>query len=672
MLKQNSPPRRRPVWAASLLIALTLCGVMASPADAAERGPARSMVVATAAETEARVIVKFKADSALMRAQSASGVQSAPQHAQTLATRLGLNLTDGRAIASRLQLVKGTGLSSQELANRLAAQSDVEYAVVDGRQRALAAPNDPLYGTQTGAVTPAVGQWYLQTPGTTLVSAINAEKAWGITTGKSSIVVADLDTGVRFDHPDLTSKLLPGYDFIHDTGTANDGGARDTDPSDPGDNVTSADVGVVAGCTSSDIANSSWHGTETAGLIGAATNNGVGMASIGRDVMVLPLRVLGKCGGYDSDILAAMYYAGGLTNATYSSGVPTNPNPARVINMSLGSANTCSTAYQDAVNQLTAAGVVVVVSAGNDGLAVGTPANCSGVVAVAGVRHSGTKVGYSDLGTAVTISAPAGNCVNLSGACLYPILTTSNTGTSTPVTAAAGGAKYTGGGSDASLGTSFSAPLVSGTVALMLSSNASLTPAQVISALKSTARAFPSTGAGTGVSACTTPTSVAQTAECYCTTTTCGAGMLDAGLAVSAVAALTANITVASTSAVAGTAVTLDGSSSTPTGSTTINGYQWAVTTGSDIASITSSTTAATATLMPTAAGTVVVSLTVTDSAGSSNTTSTTLTVAAAPVVTPTASSDGGGGAMQFGWLLGWLASVIGVWVVTPRQRRRC
>ena len=74
---------------------------------------------------------------------------------------------------------------------------------------------------------------------------------------------------------------------------------------------------------------------------------------------------------------------------------------------------------------------------------------------------------------------------------------------------------------------------------------------------------------------------------------------------------------------------------------------------------------------MPTAAGTVVVSLTVTDSAGYSNTTSTTLTVAAATVTTPPASSSGGGGAMDLGWLLGWLASVIGVWAVTPRQRGR-
>jgi len=674
--------RQPRAWTACLFALISLCAATALPISAAERGPQPKSAVLPV-ETEARVIVKFKADSALMRAQSAGGVQAAPQHAQTLSARLGLSLTNGRAIAPRMQLVRGAGLSSQELADRLAAQGDVEYAVVDGRQRALAAPNDPLYGTQA-STTPAAGQWYLQAPGTTLVSAINAERAWGLTTGKSSIVVADLDTGVRFDHPDLTSKLLTSaagaYDFVHITSNANDGDGRDTDPSDPGDWITSAEdaSGTFAGCGASD---SGWHGTKTAGLIGAATNNGVGMASIGRDVMVLPLRVLGKCGGYDSDIIAAMYYAGGLTNATYTTGLPTNPSVARVINMSLGSANTCSAAYQDAVTQLTAAGVVIVVSAGNDGLTVGTPANCSGVIAVAGVRHSGTKVGYSDLGSAVTISAPAGNCVNATGTCVYPILSTSNTGATTPVVGATG-ATYTTGlsesspgtcpvpGTCASLGTSFSAPLVSGTVALMLSANASLTPAQVISALKSTARAFPSTGAGAGVSACTAPTGAAQTTECYCTTTTCGAGMLDAGLAVAAVVTATANIAVASTNAVIGTAVTLDGSSSSASTGNTISSYLWTVTSGSTLASITSSTNASTATLMPTAAGTVIVSLTVTDSAGYSNTTSTTLTAAAA-TTPPATSSSGGGGAMDLGWLLGWLASVIGVWAVTPRQRGR-
>jgi serine protease len=678
--------RRRAVLSALALV--SLCASAALPSAGVERGPVRHSTT-TPVETEARVIVKFKADSALMRALSASGSQSGPKNAQDLSSRLGLVLADGRAVGPRMQVVRGSGLSSQELANRLAAESDVEYAVVDGRMRALSAatPNDPLYGTQTSNVTPAAGQWYLQTPGATLVSAINAEAAWAVTPGKSSVVVADLDTGVRFDHPDLASKLLPGYDFVGGAGTAaalataNDGSGRDGDPSDPGDWITAAETNAVGGqfygCGDLDAndkptlkADSSWHGTQTAGIIGAATNNGVGMASVGHDVMVLPLRVLGKCGGYDSDILAAMYYAGGLTNATYTSGLPTNPTPARVINMSLGSAIACSAAYQDAVNQLVAAGVVVVVSAGNQGLNVGSPANCSGVVAVAGVRHSGTKVGYSDLGAAVTISAPAGNCVNPPGqTCVYPILTTSNNGTTTPVATTAGGAKYTSGGNDASLGTSFSAPLVSGTAALMVSANPTLTVAQVVAALKSSARAFPTSAGGVTVAACTAPTSLtdtstAQGSECSCTTSLCGAGLLDAGAAVSAVVTAKANITATASSVTVGGSVTLDGSQSAASTNRSISTYQWSITSGNSFVALSGATNGPTVTLLGNAVGSAVVSLTVTDSAGVQSTTSATVAATAPP-------ASSGGGAMSLGWLLGWLASVVGVWVVTPRRPQR-
>ncbi len=158
------------------------------------------------------------------------------------------------------------------------------------------------------------------------------------------------------------------------------------------------------------VEDSSWHGTQTAGLIGALTNNGVGMASVGRTVRILPVRVLGKCGGFDADIIAGMRWAAGLSVP----GVPANPNPARVINMSLGGAGVCTQAYVDAVNEINAAGVTIIASAGNStGHAVSSPANCPGVIAVAGLRHVGTKVGFSDLGPQISISAPGGNCVNL-------------------------------------------------------------------------------------------------------------------------------------------------------------------------------------------------------------------------------------------------------------------
>ena len=668
-----TPRDRVSVWAACLLILAGVCAAAVPPARAAERGPVFTSPPAQAsAATEARVIVKFKAGSSLMRALSVQrGLNALPQQAQTLSARLGLALTDGIPIGARAQVVKAQGISSRDLADRLAAQPDVEYAVPDGRVHAFGAvPNDPLYADNQPSATPVVGQWYLRAPtsativdATSVVSAINAQAAWTLTNGNPGVVVAVLDTGVRADHPDLAGKLLPGYDYVSKVSGA----------ADPGDYVTQADVTPSSGCTQADVGHaSSWHGTQTAGLIGAATNNGIGMAGIGRNVMLLPVRVLGKCGGYDSDIQAAMLWAAGLGAAPDGS---MNPNLAKVINLSLGSPGSCNpnaipangaAGYVDVIRQVNAAGVVVVAAAGNDGLAVGLPANCPGVIAVAGVRHAGTKVGYSDLGPEVALAAPAGNCVNLTGQCLFPLLTTSNSGKTTPVLGAAG-AIYTDGGADASVGTSFSAPLVAGTVGLMYSANRTLTPTQVLAALRATARPFPATNAGAGVTACTAPSSVAQNTECYCTTSTCGAGLLDAGAAVANVAILTANINVASTSVTAGAAVALDGSSSSTAAGRTVTGYQWAISGGAGVAAFTSATNAQTATLQTSAPGTVSVSLTVTDGVGT-DTTTTALTVNAPPP--PPAPSSGGGGAMQLGWLLGWLASVIGVWWVTPRPRR--
>ncbi|SHM08443.1 S8 family peptidase [Rhizobacter sp. OV335] len=653
----------------SCCIASLLALALAPAASAAEQAPTVRKIPA---ELQARVIVKFKADSSAMRALSVAGgsTQAAPQQAQTLSQRLGLALSDGHALTTRSQVVKASGLSSAELAARLSALSDVEYAVPDGRRRAFAAPNDPLY-LGGGSVSPSVGQWYLRASTSSVVSAINAETAWAITTGSSSVVVAVLDTGIRPDHPELTNKLLPGYDFVSDAATANDGSGRDNDPSDPGDWITSAEdaSGDFAGCGAE---GSSWHGTQTAGLVGASTNNGSGMASIGRDVKLLPVRVLGKCGGDDSDIIAAMRWAAGFT----VSGVPVNTNPAKVLSLSLGGSGTCSQAYKDAMTELTAAGVVVVAAAGNDGLAVNVPANCPGVVGVAGVRHTGSKVGFSSLGPELTIAAPAGNCVNTSGACLYPILTTTNTGSTTP-----GTSTYTDS-ANPSLGTSFSTPLVAGTLGLMFSADPALTPAQAISVLKSTARAFPTTGAAAGVVACHAPTATAQSAECYCTKTTCGAGLLDAGAAVAAVAQVVARIDTSSASTTAGSSVTFDGSGSSAPAGHAITGYQWALTAGSGIASFTSATNAATATVATTAAGSVTVSLTVTDDAAAQATSTASVTVNAAttpgrpgtpttPATTPsTSSGDSGGGALGWPWLAGLLAAVLAL-QASSRARHR-
>jgi len=184
------------------------------------------------------------------------------------------------------------------------------------------------------------------------------------------------------------------------------------------------------------------------------------------------------------------------------------------------------------VAELAAVGAVVVAAAGNTtGRAVSSPANCPGAVGVAGLRHTGTKVGFSDLGPEIALGAPGGNCVNLSGACLYPLLTTTNPGQTAPV---AGAAAYTDS-FDISIGTSFAAPLVAGTAALMLSVRPELRPSDVRTLLRASARPFPAASTDPSVPSCHAPGNVDQL-ECHCTASTCGAGMLDAAAAVAAAA----------------------------------------------------------------------------------------------------------------------------------------
>ena len=651
---------------------LTLAAVCALLAPLTLHAPQVLAAALANSTPQARVIVKFKADSPMLRKQAFSVTEQHTSQAQSLGLRTGLALRAGAGVAERTQVMFASGMTSQQLAARLAQESDIEYAVPDQRRHRFAAPSDPLY-LAAGGNGPAVGQWYLRAPSGEVKSSINVEAAWGITTGSPSVVVAVLDTGVRFDHPDLLrvgagGNLLPGYDMIGDVDVANDGSRRDADPSDPGDWVTQAEIdqvgGPFQGCTSG-AEPSSWHGTQTAGLIGALTDNGLGMASVGRNVRVLPVRVLGKCGGFDSDIIAGMRWAAGLSVA----GVPANTTPARVLNLSLGGAGACSAAYRDAVAAVIEAGAVVVASAGNSaGHGVASPANCPGVIAVAGLRHAGTKVGFSDLGSEITLSAPGGNCINvLKGQpCLYPILTTTNSGSTVPFAA---DSVYTDS-INPSVGTSFSAPLVAGTVALMLSAQPALTPAEVLAVLKASAGAFPTTGGrnddNTPVRQCTAPQFDANNKpinqeQCYCTTTTCGAGMLNAGTAVIAsFAGLQASI-VGPVNATALQTVTLSAAQSFVITGGSISSYGWTLTDGGGIVTGFTSATGAVATLTPSAAGRFTASLKITDDLGATSTTSLAVDVAAAPVAPP--ASDSGGGALGGVWL-----ALLGLAVVLVRR----
>jgi serine protease len=473
----------------------------------------------------------------------------------------------------------------------------------------------------------------MQTPNASVVvdgvatsdlAATDAVSAWAITTGSSGTVIADVDTGVRFDHPDLLragfgGRLLPGYDFVDQDysrsspynalGTyliANDGDGWDPDPSDPGDWVSAADLKnplfPPADCgdpTTQGPVDSSWHGTRVMGVLGAITNNGTGIAGMTWNPYILPVRALGKCGGYDSDIIAGIQWAVGMS----VSGVPDNPYPADIINLSLGGTGSCGSDYTNLINSLTPMGVLLVASAGNESGPVDAPGNCPGVLAVAGLRNVGTKVGYSSLGAEVGIAAPAGNCVTSSGACLRSIDTTTNLGTTVP-----GANSYTDQ-SNVNLGTSFSAPIVSGIAALMRSVNANLTPPQLIARIKASATAFP---APVGVPVC--PSSDPNTGECACPNdgSQCGAGMINAFNAV--------NWALKPIGAISATGNTeFDAGASVAACNLTIASYSWTASGG-----ITIQSGAAAAQVVITSNGTAgTLTLHVTDSAGHVDNTAT-------------------------------------------------
>lgn len=298
--------------------------------------------------------------------------------------------------------------------------------------------------------------------------AIEAQEAWDSYQGNSSTVVAVVDTGI-VNHSDINSKILPGYDMVSDSSFANDGDGRDSDPSDPGDWISYGDS-----CYQGQTTNSSWHGTHVAGIIAAQSGNSKGIAGVNWNAKILPVRALGKCGGYTSDIADAVKWAAGVA----VSGVPNNQNPASVINLSLGGSGPCSAYMQDAINQAKAKGAVVVVAAGNSSANLDTseftPANCQGVLVVGANTQNGYQSYFSNYGKIVDVSAPGGG----NGSSIISLGNTGSTGPSSE--------SYT-----YQSGTSMSAPHVAGIVSLMKGVNPGLYPDQLMALVKEAAKGFP-------------------------------------------------------------------------------------------------------------------------------------------------------------------------------------
>jgi serine protease len=587
---------KRRILRSAILVVLALLPAFAAGAEhnPATREPRGAGV---AAETAVDVIVKLKAGS---DSTQFAKLSSGGERVALLARRTGLGLDLNREIAATMiaSKVHLAGASRAAVLERLRADPAVEFAVPDHRRYPHAVPNDTRFN----------GQWYLQN---TEVSSVNATTAWDRELGTTGIVVAVLDTGVLYDHPDLGrgdrgGKLLPGFDFVTGSLQANDGAGRDNDPSDPGDWVNDTDKAANPALANCDVTGSSWHGTRVAGMVGALTNNTAGVAGLSWNSFILPVRVLGKCGGTDSDILAGMRWAAGLDVA----GAPANPTPARILNMSLGSESACEASYRAVIDELTALKVLVVISAGNEGTVVSSPANCPGVAAVAALRHAGSKVGFSNLGSEVTIGAPGGNCVNVNGGpCLFSLDTTSNTGTTTPATN-----NFTDQ-TIINVGTSFSAPIVSGIAALMLSRNANLSTTQLLARLREGARPFPTSVAGEpNLPTCHVPVNAQdfQLEQCLCTTATCGAGMVSASNSIEAadrpIAAVARPVNVA-----AGQNVSLNAAASAAACNRTIASFAWTVVSPTTNPPAIVGADTSTATVIAPASGSITVRVTVTD-----------------------------------------------------------
>ena len=478
----------------------------------------------TGAQSFDRFIITYKNGSAersnkdavlqnVQAAVSRAGLDRATK-SSTGATVAPLSVSYKRKLAVGSDLVHTSRKLSQGEANALVAQLAADpavasvhpdykrYAVKDfaaetsSQTTMLAAvqpqtftPNDPYYQQY---------QWnFFNTTG-----GADVNNAWDIADG-TGVTVAVIDTGIT-QHPDLDYSLATdniGYDFITDSFVS----GRTTDDRVPGgwdlgdwDNTQPYLQECYGSNNPNDGEPSSWHGTVVSSEVAELTNNGIGMAGIAYNAKVLPVRVLGHCGRYDSDTSDAIEWASG----GHIDGVPDLAQPAQVINMSLGGQGTCDasvpeyTAIQDAISR----GTTVVVAAGNSTADVSnfTPASCPGVVAVASNGITGKRAFYSNYGKGVTISAPGGGIyandassgTEVNNGFVWQAI---NLGTTTPTYPADPTEAY-----GAMAGTSQASPHVAGTVALVVGALKAaglpaLSPTDMTNVLVKSARAFPVT-----------------------------------------------------------------------------------------------------------------------------------------------------------------------------------
>ena len=325
----------------------------------------------------------------------------------------------GDVVGNRHVLVQVEPGAEGDTAARIAARGGILDVEPDRVRHVDATPDDPGFADQ----------WAHR--------LVDADEAWNTTTGSASVTVAVLDTGVDGRHADLAPNLVEQADVSSGTTRVHDT-LRDNDVCDVG------------------------HGTFVAGVVGAAGDNGIGVAGVAWDVSIVDVALTSRasrCGILDSAIIAGVDH------------VVDRDDPVDVINLSLGGiSDSCPTALQAAFDDARDAGVLVVAAAGNEQEfiegAISVPASCDGVLSVGAVGETGAITSYSNANPYVDVAAPGGDTFTGAG-----VLSTAPNG-----------------GYAELQGTSFAAPYVAGIAALMLSVDPSLTPDELEAILEDTAR----------------------------------------------------------------------------------------------------------------------------------------------------------------------------------------
>ena len=521
-------------------IALAASDVLLNTVVPSARHPAR---------VSDRMIVKLKSALAVAGVDHVNSVVDRPLSVQELdqiKAAAGFGLTEHHMMSTGAHILSVQGVPNRQAMDQalvnISRLPNVEYAEEDKIDTIQFVPNDTRY---------AAGQMWGMMPVTAVTGTSSGaagsygadfQTAWDTSKG-NGVVVAVVDTGIT-PHIDIggpsalvtagsgSNLVSAGYTFISDcreidpatdpahgcaptTLTVNATISPFTGALDTGDFISSSDSTTLGslfyGTTTS---SSSWHGTFVTGIIAAIGNNSLSVIGGAYNAKVLPVRVLGKGGGYLSDISEGIRWAAGV-HPTIA-----NPNPAKVINLSVGGVGACGTTQQSAIDAAVAAGTVVV-AAGNEATDAATvhPASCNNVISVAAIGKDGRRAYYSNFSSGVpstiTLAAPGGDFTIGGGTYDPGIVSLVNVGTTTPITTL--GSSYYAFAE----GTSMAAPHVAAAAALMLSRNPSLTPAQIKSILS----------ASTSVTAF--PSFIGSLSATDCSLNhNCGAGILDANLAV--------------------------------------------------------------------------------------------------------------------------------------------